>query len=66
MKTDTERVYTLRFVNRLFYAESYDQVENVTIETTECVTLSEVVQHFNQLLAVMGFYAKVDVAEEED
>jgi len=66
MRTDTERVYTLKFVSRLSFAESYEQIENVTIETTECITLPDVIEHFNKLLAVMGFCAKVDVAEEEE
>lgn len=43
-----------------------ETVETVTIDTRECVTVSDMVENFNKLLAVMGFVAKVDVAEDDE
>lgn len=41
-------------------------VDDVEIVTEECVTVSDMVNQFNRLLAVMGFVAKVDVVEGDE
>lgn len=41
-------------------------VETVTIETRDCVTVSEMVDNFNKLLKVMGFCAEVDIVERAE
>lgn len=63
------RIYTLKCVSMpVFetYSDNEEVVENITIDTRECVTVSDMVENFNKLLAVMGFVAKVEVAEDDE
>lgn len=63
------RVYTLKCISTpVFetYSDDGEVVENITIDTRECVTVSDMVENFNKLLAVMGFVAKVDVVEDDE
>jgi hypothetical protein len=63
------RVYTLRCISKsIFRNDPENEVctEQCTIETEECVTVSEMVENFNKMLGMMGFAAKVDVAEDTE
>lgn len=66
MRMNEERVYILKCVSRPFNAENYITVEQIEMTTEECVTVSDMVDNFNKLLQIMGFYAKVDVVEETE
>lgn len=41
-------------------------IEHSTIETHECITVSEMVENFNKMLALMGFIAQVDIVEKDE
>lgn len=63
------RVYTLKCncTNGLrLDPDDGEIVENVIIETRDCVTVSEMVDNFNKLLKVMGFCAEVDIVERAE
>lgn len=63
------RVYTLKCnctSGMRLDPDNGEIVENVTIETRDCTTVSEMVDNFNKLLRIMGFHAEVDVVERTE
>ena len=63
------RIYTLKCVSFSGMRQDPDNgevVEEITIETRECTTVSDMVDNFNTMLASMGFIARVDVADTEE
>ena len=63
------RIYTLKCLSTDGMAKdphNGELVENVTIETRECVTVSDMADSFNKMLAVMGFYAEVELVDKKE
>lgn len=63
------RHYTLKCICPSIIVLNSDNdpvTETVVIESSECVTVTEMVELFNKLLKVMGFYAEVDIVEKDE